>query len=195
MSIIIFLIFICPIYSFILPTNMKIINNIYDKKITYKTFFDNTLTKINSLSLNKDIQNIKKDFTIMNNNYNKSFIINNEFDFLFNKKIKVYIHLEQLFAYTNIYHIGITYKTIYYKVRFDIGTFERYNIALFKNKRKVKKIFWGYSNKTFNEILNYENNMKYKYRLGIYDCRHYVRDLTNWSCNNPTPIWRLNKYF
>ena len=109
--------------------------------------------------------------------------------------VKVYIHLEQLFSNTNIYHIGITFKTIIYKVRFDIGTFERFNFNIVKKDKKSKKIFWGYSNKSLEEIINYENNMEYIYLLGIYDCRHYVRNLTEWSCDNPTPIWKLYKYF
>ena len=35
--------------------------------------------------------------------------------------------------------------------------------------------------------------MKKKYRIGLYDCRHYVRDFTKWCIEKPTPVWSLNK--
>ena len=56
-----------------------------------------------------------------------------------------------------------------------------------------KTIFWDYSNKTIKEIIHYEKNLDYRYILGIYDCRHYVKNLTKWACNNPTPVWKLYK--
>lgn len=182
------------IIAFNLPNKITFFNNIYDKKISYKTIFDN---KIDILKKNnyKKMLNLRDDYSIIKNNYNYREIINNEIDFTLNKNVKVYIHLEQLISNTNIYHIGITFKTIIYKVRFDIGTFERFNFNIIKKDKKNKKIFWGYSNKSLEEIINYENNMEYTYFLGIYDCRHYVRNLTEWSCDNPTPIWKLYKYF
>ena len=57
----------------------------------------------------------------------------------------------------------------------------------------TKTLFWDYSNKTIDEIIEYEKTIDHKYILGIYDCRHYVRNLTYWSCNNPTPVWKLTK--
>ena len=40
-----------------------------------------------------------------------------------------------------------------------------------------------------------KKKMEYNYILGFYDCRHYVRNLTQWSCYHPTPIWKLYEYF
>ena len=54
-----------------------------------------------------------------------------------------------------------------------------------------KDIYWGMTNKTFKEIIDYEKTLNKKYKLGIYDCRHYVHYFTKWCLNNPTPIWRL----
>ena len=54
--------------------------------------------------------------------------------------------------------------------------------------------FWDHSDYKISEIIDYENDLDYKYVLGIYDCRHYVRNLTTWSCYNPTPIWKLIDY-
>lgn len=186
-------IFICSI-AFNLPNKLFFLNNIYDKRISYKTLFDNKLNIIKETNVKKLTQ-LKEDYKIIKKKYNNREILDNEIDFTLNKKIKIYIHLEQLISNTNIYHIGITFKTLLYNVRFDIGTFERFNFNILKFDKKTKKIFWDYSNKTLEEIIFYENNMEYKYFLGLYDCRHYVRNLTSWSCNNPTPIWQLYKYF
>ena len=54
-------------------------------------------------------------------------------------------------------------------------------------------IFWGYTNKSLDEIIDYEKKLfrNYKYILGFNDCRHYTRILANWTTNKPTPIWRI----
>ena len=190
--------------AFNLPKKITFFNNIYDKTISYKTIsyktisyktiFDNKIDIIKKNSY-KNFLELSNDYSIIKQKYNKREITNNEIDFILNKNIKVYIHLEQLISNTNIYHIGVTFKTILYNVRFDIGNFERFNLNIIKKTKKTKKIFWGYSNKSLCEIINYENNMEYIYFLGFYDCRHYVRNLTAWSSDNPTPIWKLYKYF
>lgn len=56
-----------------------------------------------------------------------------------------------------------------------------------------KDIFWGETNKTFDEIIEFEKSLHKKYRVGIYDCRHYVNRFTKWCLDKPTPIWRLNR--
>lgn len=151
----------------------------------------------------KKVENLhnKKFHLLLDNLNNKNIISNNkniidqknEIDFLLNKKIKVYIHLEQLFSKTNIYHVGITFKSINKSLRYDINGIN-IPISNFYNKNLITKtIFWGYSNKTLIEVEKYEENLNYKYFLGIHDCRHYVRDLTLWSTNECTPVWRLSK--
>ena len=56
-----------------------------------------------------------------------------------------------------------------------------------------KDIYWGITNKTQKEIIEYEKNylIKKKYKIGIYDCRHYVNEFSIWALNKPTPIWKL----
>jgi hypothetical protein len=57
------------------------------------------------------------------------------------------------------------------------------------NKRKV---LWGYTERTWEEIIAFENqNLCKQYVLGVYDCRHYVREFSEWSTGRPTPVWRL----
>lgn len=56
-------------------------------------------------------------------------------------------------------------------------------------------IYWGESNKTLNEIIEFEKTINKNYKLGLNDCRHYSRELTKWALNKPTPIWKLNKLF
>ena len=67
------------------------------------------------------------------------------------------------------------------------------NINFLNKNLYDETLFWGYTNKTLKQIIDYESNLEYKYILGIYDCRHYVRNLTTWSMNKPTPIWKLSK--
>lgn len=139
---------------------------------------------------------LKNDNT---NNYlnNRSFneILKNEIKFLQNNNTKIYIHIEEIFNDLNIYHIGVTFKNVFSKVRYDIVGLSIYEIDIFKNNKnkRSKTIFWDYSNKSLSEIIEYERTMEYKYILGIYDCRHYVRNITTWASNKPTPVWRLGE--
>lgn len=57
----------------------------------------------------------------------------------------------------------------------------------------TKDIFWGITNKTLGEIIEYEDTLHKPYKLGIYDCRHYVNQFTEWCLDKPTPIWSLHK--
>ena len=124
----------------------------------------------------------------------------NEFLFLVNKKTKVYIHLDQLIPDTDIYHIGITFKTASSRVRYDMMGSEIWglSVAITRGLRIKKElhsttILWEYTDKTLDEVLKFEKNMKHKYILGVNDCRHYVRSMTTWACEKPTPIWSLDK--
>lgn len=180
------------ILSFFLNGNKKFNNNDINKYI--KTI------KINENINIYKIFNDKKLIRIKNNNYNNnndnySKIILNELHFLFNKRTKVYLHLEQLFYKTNIYHIGISFHNIFNNVRYDIGLFDTSELGFLNKNRKEKTIFWDYSNKTLSSIIEYESSLEYKYILGLYDCRHYVRNLSLWATNNPAPVWNLYKLY
>ena len=56
-------------------------------------------------------------------------------------------------------------------------------------------IFWGISNKSLDEIIEYEKSINKNYILGFNDCRHYSRKLTKWTTNYPTPIWKLKNLY
>ena len=122
--------------------------------------------------------------------YNLDF--KNKIKFLLNKKTKVYIHLEQLIPYTNIYHIGISFRSIFKTIRYDLRWIDLPLIN--ETTTNSYTFFWDHSDYKISEIIDYENDLDYNYVLGIYDCRHYVRNLTTWSCYNPTPIWKLIDY-
>lgn len=164
---------------------MLIINNI----LLFSIFIINNLNHCTKTSY---INNKKNIITYNYKNPIKDLDIKNNIDFLLNKKTKIYIHLEQLIPYTNIYHIGVSFKKVFRSIRYDLRWID---IPLVYNtKTKSYNLFWDYSNYNIDEIIKYEKNLKFNYILGIYDCRHYVRNLTLWSCNNPTPIWKLIKY-
>ena len=80
------------------------------------------------------------------------------------------------------------------------------NIDNTKNKQSIKEkiiydvdklikkdIYWGVTNKTLEEIIDFEQKLHKKYRVGIYDCRHYVNEFTIWCLDKPSPIWSLHK--
>ena len=164
---------------------MLILNNI----VLFSIFILNNLkhcTKTTYINSKKNIITFDYKNTI------KDLDIKNNIDFFLNKKTKIYIHLEQLIPYTNIYHIGVSFKKVFRSIRYDLRWID---IPLVYNtKTKSYDLFWDYSDYNIDEIIKYEKNLKFNYILGIYDCRHYVRNLTLWSCNNPTPIWKLINY-
>ena len=137
-----------------------------------------------NLNLNLDtlkINDLKKDYE-------------NHLLFLLNKRVKVNLHIEQLIQNTNIYHIGISFDSIFDSIRYDLRGYNNifyYNFL--KENLKEYNYVWGYTDKNLHEIKDYEMSLNYKYILGIYDCRHYVRNLTAWTTNNPSPVWNLNK--
>ncbi len=146
------------------------------------------------ININNNFETLK--LLSQDNNIIKNKILN-EAKFLLNRRTKVYIHLEQLISHTNIYHIGISFKSIFKTIRYDIHpeNFITLENLPYSSRTKYKTLFWDYSIKSIKDIKDYERNMNFKYFLGVNDCRHYVNNLTLWSTNNPTPIWRLYMYF
>tara|TARA_B100001093_G_scaffold4427_1_gene4568 strand:- start:2564 stop:3145 length:582 start_codon:yes stop_codon:yes gene_type:complete len=169
--------------------------------LNYKETF-NTVSNI-GVPLNDVVKSENNDNFItinqeLSDNYSKKYrkrdILHNEYKFVRNNITKVYINIEQIFDDLNIYHIGVTFKSIIRKISFDIIGIRLYDTGFMRNKNRLKKtLFWDYSSKTIDEVIEYEKNLKYRYIIGIYDCRHYVRNLTAWACNNPTPVWKLDR--
>ena len=160
------------------------INN--DKLNNAADIFYNT-TKIIDSNINTNSKYIY--FSSFNNNFN----IGNEIKYFINKKTKVYIHIQQLISNLNVYHIGVSFYNSKNHIRYDLRGYNMSYINILNKDLYDKTFFWGYSNKTLYEIIEYESKLEYKYILGIYDCRHYVRNLTSWALNKPTPIWKLYK--
>ena len=76
-----------------------------------------------------------------------------------------------------------------------IDQYKRYSDAIIFDTEEIcsKDIFWGFTNYTFDEIIEFEKTLHRKYRIGIYDCRHYVSHFTKWSLDKPTPVWTLHR--
>lgn len=192
--------------------NLNLLNNL-DNFEEMKLFMNNykkTITRSKFLKEEKKSLIFNYNFDIIHTHFHANYYLNNitnlilkkvkprniknELLFLLNKKVKIYIHIEQLFSNTNIYHIGITFKSIGGNIRYDLHGINIENLYnLLSSNLYSKTIFWDYSNKRINEIIDYEKNLDYRYILGIYDCRHYVKNLTKWACDNPTPVWKLYK--
>ena len=96
-------------------------------------------------------------------------------------------NLEKMFP--DLYNMDEYYDKEYIKYRDIIDNIDNDNY----DNLLSKNIFWGITNKTLDEIIDYEKTINTKYRLGIYDCRHYVNKFTSWCMDKPTPIWSLYK--
>jgi len=122
------------------------------------------------------------------------------FTFGFSSK-RVYIHLERFNKRPSLIHTGISFtdeaKTVRYDFRsrpFHNGTYETTDIKSECNTRTIK---WGETSRSWEDISRFELQQlcKNQYVLGVYDCRHYTRDFTLWSCPNlpSTPVWKINE--
>ena len=133
-------------------------------------------------------------------------------------KTKVMIHLEKFNEKYNLLHIGISFNCDFKTLRYDyrpfceiddcsyetsnINRLDRRdlfpdinlsdNIVMIEEMEK-KDIYWGESEKTLDEIEEFEKTLHKKYILGVNDCRHYVNYFTRWVLDKPTPIWKLDK--
>lgn len=134
---------------------------------------------------------------------------------------RVYLHIEKFHEPLNLLHTGVSFSNKIKNVRYDFRPFgttgtsyetnaeDRLDIErLFpvavtdeyrdefrrhREELETKTILWGETNKTWQEIADFEleHLCPKRYILGVHDCRHYARDFTRWSCNNATPVWSL----
>jgi hypothetical protein len=96
----------------------------------------------------------------------------------------------------NIFYIQIFNRQIpFLRNEIDIYPFRLVDYQRSDEYFETIDIYWGISNKSLDEIIEYEKTLNKKYILGFNDCRHYSRKLTNWALDKPTPIWKLHKLF
>lgn len=137
--------------------------------------------------------------------------------------VQVSIHIEEFNTRYGLLHIGVSFENDYKLLRYDFKkeaddylTYsklkyvpwecdnynndyipEMYDIlsgSYTQNpETRIMTIPWGITNYTLHEIEEYEQQLHHKYRLGIYDCRHYVRRFTKWATGSPTPVWKLKR--
>ena len=153
--------------------NIPILNNKNTKVIIHLEQFNKKYNLLHiGISFNNNNKNIRYDFRPFNeeNNYITDKNIEHDFDIMFPNIDR---------------NIPDDLTKIYEQYR-DIIILDRNNIL-------TKNILWGITNKTFDEITQYEKTLQRQYKLGIYDCRHYVCEFTDWCLNDPTPIWNLHK--
>ena len=136
--------------------------------------------------------------------------------------IRVSIHIEEFNTRYGLLHIGVSFENDYKHIRYDFkkdgdeyltfskvkyipweyNSYSNYIPEVYDILRssyiqnpdmKILTIPWGVTNYTFDEIEEFEKRLHKKYRLGIYDCRHYVRRFTKWATGSPTPVWKLKR--
>ena len=161
----------------------------------------NNTKKYKSANIFLNFDNIKHidiGDKFVNFNFDPNLIINHKTD--------VYIHIEKLYTRLPIYHIGVSFFNGYRTVRYDYRPFNENGSYVTINRKQndtfknniihTKTIYWCQIDYPLNYIDKCEREIvdSYpKYRLGVNDCRHYVRRLTKKTTKKPTPIWKLYK--
>ena len=138
----------------------------------------------------------------------------------------VVLHIEKFNARPALYHIAIEFEDVFQnKKRYDFrpGTVHRTYLTTITQRNDIqllmpdlwpenyqdvymeyrtnmdlfsKTIYWGKTQKTWDEIVNFEKQyLCKKYILGYYDCRHYVSNFAMFTTGNRTPIWTLNSLY
>ena len=130
---------------------------------------------------------------------------------------KIYLNIEKPNKF--MIHTGITIKNYFKEVRFDFRAFNdnREYMTTFESRKSIemmfpdldrkfidykgltgeirflysKELYWGTSNYSIEEIIKFEKSLHKKYILGVYDCRHYVNELSKLALNKTMPIWNL----
>lgn len=158
------------IFNFILDFN-KILTKKSKVYIHLEKFNEKLNLMHTGISFKKFNKNIRYDYRAFNdgNSYLTNNININNFTFLFP---------------------GLTKY-----VKIDDNDYKLYRSQIKKTKKYSKNIYFGETNKTFDEIIDFEKKYlsKRKYFIGFFDCRHYVNDFTKWSLNKKIPIWNLKK--
>ena len=95
----------------------------------------------------------------------------------------------------NAYYIQLLNRQYPLEEIREIYPFRLVDYDISGEKFETIDIYWGISNKTLKDIIEFEKTLNKKYILGFNDCRHYSRSLTSWALNKPTPIWKLSNLF
>ena len=88
----------------------------------------NNLQQVSFPKLNLNYLNLNLD-TLKINDLKKDY--ENHLLFLLNKRVKVNLHIEQLIQNTNIYHIGISFDSIFDSIRYDLRGYNSIFIIIF----------------------------------------------------------------
>lgn len=168
------------IYSFNIINNFNNLNyNLFENKNKVYVHLERFNEKYNlyhvGISFKNNIRCIRFDYRAFNDH---SSYITNDIDRRDIKKM-----FPDLFKYDK------NNNKIEDKIHYEDYT----RLILGDNKNIFKKdIYLGETNKTIIDIFKYEEKIHFKYKLGIYDCRHYVNKLTKYTLNKQIPIWHLD---
>ena len=75
----------------------------------------------------------------------------------------------------------------------DLSMYADYRHNIMKHSKILRL---GSTKRSWDEIMEFERDFLMKrYILGVYDCRHYVSEFSQWSTGVVTPIWRLRELY
>ena len=106
----------------------------------------------------------------------------------FNERNRVYRTVEKERS-----NVRVMFPDLCIPESYDDSEYKRIAELIRKNPAYAQKIPWGRTKKTFSEIILFEKELNNPYVIGVYDCRHYVRDFTKWAVDKPIPVWTLHE--
>lgn len=98
--------------------------------------------------------------------------------------MNVTVHVEQIFKHMPIYHVGVTYSCGPFRKRYDFHP-KRFRIGIDGNRRQIHI---GKTTRSPVDILLHERRMNKDYFLFARDCRHYTRDLIQYSTDSTLDV-------
>ena len=92
--------------------------------------------------------------------------------------MKVVLHIEQLIGKLPVYHVALGYQDGSFEKRYD---FHPKNCPKNLKGRGKKQIFLGNTKKQLHQIEQFESNLNKEYFLMKNDCRHYTKQLIEYT--------------
>ena len=99
----------------------------------------------------------------------------------------VLLHIEKIFKFLPIYHVGVTYKYGPFRRRFDFHP-KNLNIPI-QGKRRTINL--GRSKRNPIQVFLHEKKLEKKYFLTQNDCRHYTDKLLDYSLESHPDVINL----
>jgi hypothetical protein len=102
--------------------------------------------------------------------------------------VGIVLRVEKIFTKLPIYHVGLSYKCGPLVIK-NVDFHPKFNGIRVKGEKR--QIHLGNTHKNIIDILLFEQTMNKDYFLLFHDCRHYTKELLEYSTNKPYDLTNL----